>query len=182
MGICGSQWSRNTSETHFLRPYVCKPGWRRYPLLLRSSGIIREGFGTRKIRFQILIPHPETHTGLTFNAPAHISSVPRGNKNPDAGLECKAFPPHSSNIRQKKFYFVHHPEIHQKRAFPDPRLLRAMATDQGLEGHRLSVAGLTCSDSKPSSWRGVEVWRSWCKLRCRLCHLTVAQNDEVHLQ
>ncbi|GFV83784.1 hypothetical protein TNCV_2555701 [Trichonephila clavipes] len=83
------QRSRNTSRTHFLPSYVCKLGWCRCPRLLRSSGTIRESFETHTIRFQILIPHPETHSGLTFDAPVRISSVARGNKNPDAGLECK---------------------------------------------------------------------------------------------
>ncbi|GFV86286.1 hypothetical protein TNCV_2093271 [Trichonephila clavipes] len=62
-------------------------GWCRYARLLRSSGIMRKSFGIHKIRFQILIPHPETHTGLTFDASARVSSVARGKENPDAGLE-----------------------------------------------------------------------------------------------
>ncbi|GFV92465.1 hypothetical protein TNCV_3950751 [Trichonephila clavipes] len=50
--------------------------------------------------FKILIPHPETHTGLTFDAPAQRSSVAIGNKIPVVGFECKAFPTNSGNIRQ----------------------------------------------------------------------------------
>ncbi|GFY02123.1 uncharacterized protein TNCV_5099841 [Trichonephila clavipes] len=65
---------------------------------LWSSGIIWESFGTHTIRFQILIPHPETHTGLTFDAPARISSVARENENPDisdSGLPSRNTPePH----------------------------------------------------------------------------------------
>ncbi|GFY36111.1 hypothetical protein TNCV_4844831 [Trichonephila clavipes] len=34
--------------------------------------------------------------GLTFHAPAHASSVAKGNENPVVGLECKAFPPKSA--------------------------------------------------------------------------------------
>ncbi|GFV94689.1 hypothetical protein TNCV_3864121 [Trichonephila clavipes] len=48
----------------------------------------------------ILPPHSKTHTGITFDAPARASSVAKGNENPDLGLECKAFPPNSSNILQ----------------------------------------------------------------------------------
>ncbi|GFV42944.1 hypothetical protein TNCV_4547961 [Trichonephila clavipes] len=43
------------------------------------------------------------HMGLTYDAPGRASSVVRGNENPDAGLECKAFPPNSDNILKVEF-------------------------------------------------------------------------------
>ncbi|GBM80479.1 hypothetical protein AVEN_135177-1 [Araneus ventricosus] len=33
-----------------------------------------------------------------------------------------------------------------------------------------------------SCWCGVEVWSRGCGLRCRPCHLTVAENGEVRLK
>ncbi|GFU33416.1 hypothetical protein TNCV_4362381 [Trichonephila clavipes] len=59
-----------------------------------------------KLRLQILTPHSKTQTGLTFDAPARALSVARRNERPDVGLECKAFPPNSSNILQKLRQFL----------------------------------------------------------------------------
>ncbi|GFY04084.1 transposable element Tcb2 transposase [Trichonephila clavipes] len=47
-----------------------------------------------------LMPHPETHTGLTFDVPVHASLVTSWNENLDMELECKAFTPISDNICQ----------------------------------------------------------------------------------
>ncbi|GFU64395.1 hypothetical protein TNCV_3947621 [Trichonephila clavipes] len=68
--------------------------------ILHRPALSSKVIGTPKIRFQILIPHRKMHTGLTFGTPVLAISVAKGNENPYSGLECKAFPPNSDNIRK----------------------------------------------------------------------------------
>ncbi|GFT96718.1 hypothetical protein TNCV_1159171 [Trichonephila clavipes] len=73
---------------------------RQIPLSMYVTVIRQKVTGTPKIRFQILIPHPETYTRLTSGAPKRTSSATRGNANPHAGLEHEAISPNSRYIRQ----------------------------------------------------------------------------------
>ncbi|GFS64834.1 hypothetical protein TNCV_2000611 [Trichonephila clavipes] len=90
---------RNTSETHFLLPYVfnldrCRCVYYGQPDL---SGKVT---GTPKILFKIFLSFPETPTRLTFGASALASSAARENDCPHAGFQHEAISPNSSNIRR----------------------------------------------------------------------------------
>ncbi|GFT97303.1 hypothetical protein TNCV_2250811 [Trichonephila clavipes] len=99
LGIFGSTIPKCGQELLF-----ASCGWKlgrcRCPRTLQSPELSDKIIGTLKIQFRILIPQPETHTGLTFEATLRASSVVRKVGNMDEGLKCKAFPSNFGNIRQ----------------------------------------------------------------------------------
>ncbi|GFV36735.1 hypothetical protein TNCV_2649791 [Trichonephila clavipes] len=60
-----------------------------------------------EIRIQILVPHPETHPVLTFDAPASAISVPEGRNYSRPALSGKVI---GTQIRFK--ILIPHPEMH----------------------------------------------------------------------
>ncbi|GFW43169.1 transposable element Tcb1 transposase [Trichonephila clavipes] len=90
--------------------------------------------GFHKIRFQIPVPHSETHSELTFGAPAREISATRGNDsdNRRAGLEREVILPYSGKVKGvSEIRFSFPAPRHNRDLLPEAQSLQVQFLEGG---------------------------------------------------